>query len=247
MGGKGSGRTPGFSHYDATNRPPTLPPAPPNPSRKTKSVSGGGNGVNPQESPSLTGENPRSVSRSPAPSRSVKLLDGVADETTVQQHIQSLQERSAERAAYWEAEMAKNVTERAYDHEWMKVFLATLRNSGNIRAACDKAGISRISAYQARDRDSIFRDAWDEAKQDAIDILEAVAWSRAQTQSDTLLIFLLKHNRPETYLVPKQVEHSGPGGGAIPLALIDSVIAEHDPALQIIEGEALPDDDQTGS
>lgn len=243
MGGKGSGRTPGFSHYDATKNPPTLPPAAPNPSRKSESVSGAGNGANPKESASLTGENLRKSSRS----RSVKLLDGVADETTVQQHIQSLQERSAERAAYWEAEMAKNVTERAYDHDWMKVFLATLRNSGNVRAACDKAGISRIAAYAARDRDSIFRDAWDEAKQDAIDILEAVAWSRAQTQSDTLLIFLLKHNRPETYLVPKQVEHSGPGGGAIPLSLIDSVIAEHDPALQIIEGEALPDDDQTGS
>jgi hypothetical protein len=238
MGGKGSGRTPGFSHYDAASRPPTLPPEAPNASRKKTSVCGGGNGAKTEESPSLSSQNASPPSHSKPTSRSVKLLEGVADDETVKAHIQSLQERSAERAAYWERELSKNVTERAYDHEWMNVFLATLRNSGNIRAACDKAGVSRQSAYQARDRDSIFRDAWDEAKQDAVDILEAVAWSRAQTQSDTLLIFLLKHNRPETYLVPKQVEHSGPGGGAIPLALIDSVIADHDPALQIIEGES---------
>lgn len=228
MGGKGSGRTPGFSQYDHA---PTLPPEAPNPSRRSN---GNGNGVRPEESPSLTGQKVRPASRS----RSVKLLDDVMDEERIKENIQAIHQKSAERAAYWEAELAKNVTERAYDYEWMTVFLATLRNSGNVRASCDRAGISRISAYQARDRDSIFRDAWDEAKQDAVDILEAVAWSRAQTSSDTLLIFLLKHNRPETYLVPKQVEHSGPGGGAIPLALIDSVIAEHDPALQIIEGEA---------
>lgn len=231
MGGKGSGRTPGFSQYDHA---PTLPPEAPNPSRKKTSVSGGGTTEGTQESPSITGQNMRPASRS----RSVKALENVASEDEIKAHIQKLHAQSAERAAYWTAELAKNVHERAYDFEWMNTFLAVLRNSGNVRAACDKAGISRISAYTARDRDSIFRDAWDEAKQDAVDILEAVAWSRAQTQSDTLLIFLLKHNRPETYLVPKQVEHSGPGGGAIPLSLIDSVIADHDPALQIIEGES---------
>lgn len=233
MGGKGSGRKPGFSQYDHA---PTLPPEAPNPSRN----SGSGNVAGTEESTSQTAQNGHNGKSKR--SRSVGMLDGVADESAVKEHIQTLQQRAAERAAYWEAQLAKNVAERPYDYEWMNVFLATLRNSGNVRAACDKAGIGRMSAYQARDRDSIFRDAWDEAKQDAVDILEAVAWSRAQTQSDTLLIFLLKHNRPETYLVPKQVEHSGPGGGAIPLALIDSVIAEHDPALQIIEGETLPDD-----
>lgn len=226
MGGKGSGRKPGFSQYDHA---PTLPPEAPNPRRVNGKAAEA-------PSPAYTVENPRSTSHS----QSVDINERVVAENEVEAHIKKLQARSAERAAYWEKELAKTVHMRAYECEWMGTFLATLRNSGNVRAACDKAGISRRNVYEFRDRDSIFRDAWDEAKQDAVDILEAVAWSRAQTQSDTLLIFLLKHNRPETYLVPKQVEHSGPGGGAIPLSLIDSVIAEHDPALNIIDSEPMP-------
>lgn len=227
MGGKGSGRRPGFSQY---NHAPTLPPEAPNPSRLVN-----GDTVRTEEAPSLIRENqtaPRARS-----SRAIGLLKDVADEEKVREHIATLQARSAERAAYWAEQIEKNVTERPYDHKWMNTFLAALRNSGNVRAACDKAGISKAAAYLARDRDSIFRDAWEEAQSDAVDILEAVAWSRAQTQSDTLLIFLLKHNRPEKYLVPKQVEHSGPGGGAIPLSLIDSVIAQHDPAITTIDAE----------
>jgi hypothetical protein len=83
--------------------------------------------------------------------------------------------------------------------EWRPAFLTTLRNTGNIRAACQTAGISRQLAYDHRARSQEFAAQWDEALQDAIDGLEAVAINRARTSSDTLLIFLLKAHRPEKY------------------------------------------------
>lgn len=83
--------------------------------------------------------------------------------------------------------------------EWRPVFLEALRNSANIRVACRAAGISRQAAYKARAASEEFRAAWDEALEDAIDMLEAIAQDRARKQSDTLMIFLLKAHRPEKY------------------------------------------------
>jgi hypothetical protein len=143
-------------------------------------------------------------------------------------HEDRVRQYHAERAAYWNAELAKNIQDREYDCDWMSTFLSALRNSGNVRAACEAAGVSRVVAYEIRHKNDVFREAWDEAKEDALDLLEAVAWKRAQTQSDTLLIFLLKHERPSKFMPPQKVQHSGPGGGAIPLSVIDAVLADPD-------------------
>jgi hypothetical protein len=83
--------------------------------------------------------------------------------------------------------------------EWSVPFLAALRNSANVRAACQAAQVSRQSAYVARDRHATFRRAWDDALADAVDTLEAAAWQRARSISDTLLIFLLKAHRRDLY------------------------------------------------
>lgn len=84
--------------------------------------------------------------------------------------------------------------------KWQPAFLTALRNSGNIRAACQAAGITRAMAYHARKTKPVFAAEWDEAMNDAIDLLEAAAWQRARTQqSDTLTIFLLKSHRREVY------------------------------------------------
>lgn len=82
---------------------------------------------------------------------------------------------------------------------WKERFLNALRNSGNVRAAAQAAGITRENAYQYRNRSKEFRAEWESAMEDAIDVLEAVAFRRAQETSDTLLIFLLKSHRPERY------------------------------------------------
>ena len=83
--------------------------------------------------------------------------------------------------------------------DWRVVFLATLGLTANVAGACRAAGVSRQAAYAARARHADFRERWDGDLQDALDMLEAVAWERARTSSDTLLIFLLKAHRRELY------------------------------------------------
>ena len=83
--------------------------------------------------------------------------------------------------------------------EWRPIFLATLRNTANVRLAAQAAGIARPYAYAAREQSAEFRAQWDEAMAEAIDVLEAAARKRALESSDTLLIFLLKSHRPEVY------------------------------------------------
>jgi predicted MPP superfamily phosphohydrolase len=83
--------------------------------------------------------------------------------------------------------------------EWRPIFLKVLRNTANVRAACEKAGVTRQAAYKSRNASEEFRAQWDEAIEDAVDVLEAVAQDRARKTSDTLLIFLLKAHRPDKY------------------------------------------------
>lgn len=85
------------------------------------------------------------------------------------------------------------------DPAWVPIFLTNLRNTANVRFACEKAEIGRRTAYDRREKFPEFKAAWDEAMEEACDALEAVAWSRAQAGSDLLTIFLLKAHRPEKY------------------------------------------------
>lgn len=83
--------------------------------------------------------------------------------------------------------------------EWQPAFLAMLRNSANVRLSCASAGISRKTAYAHRQADPEFREQWDEALEDACDLLEASARMRAMLGDTTLTIFLLKAHRSEVY------------------------------------------------
>jgi hypothetical protein len=81
----------------------------------------------------------------------------------------------------------------------MDRFLDRLRQSGNVRLSCQAAGINRKTAYNWRNKWSTFAAEWDDALQDALDILEGKAWERAAQQSDRLLMFLLKAHRRDVY------------------------------------------------
>lgn len=105
--------------------------------------------------------------------------------------------------------------------EWKVKFLAALRTSGNVRLACDEAGVDRSWAYKQQKRSLEFAEQWAEALQEAIDRLEAEAWKRARDgvtrhkpifyrgdkvgeeiiteYSDTLMVLLLKSHRPNVY------------------------------------------------
>jgi hypothetical protein len=88
----------------------------------------------------------------------------------------------------------------APEPSWVPKFLMMLRESANVRASAEAAGITRRAAYYLRERDPDFRARWDDCMEDACDVLEAKARERAMAGlSDNLLIFLLKAHRPRIY------------------------------------------------
>src|SRR4051794_25478936 len=89
------------------------------------------------------------------------------------------------------------------------VFLTALRAGNTISASAALAGLGRTALYQWRNADPALCRAWDDAVEEAIDLLEAEARRRAMKQSDLLLIFLLRHHRPALYRPPRQVGISG--------------------------------------
>ena len=95
-------------------------------------------------------------------------------------------------------------------------FIDKLRNSGNVRLSCNAAGVNRSTAYNWRDKWATFAAEWDEALEDACDILEAEAWKRAvNDKSDRLLMFLLKAHRPDKFKERTATELTGADGGPI--------------------------------
>jgi hypothetical protein len=118
---------------------------------------------------------------------------------------------------------------------WRPKFIAALRNSGNVRAACQQAGVPRRTAYRHKARSPEFADDWDEAVEDACDYMEGEAFRRAmqgvdkpvtvagereviKDYSDSLLMFLLKAHRPGKFR--ERVEHTGEGGGPVTLHVV---------------------------
>ena len=93
--------------------------------------------------------------------------------------------------------------------QWHERFFDAYRNSGIVRAAAQAAGVSRQAVYKAKLENPDFRAKWDDAREDAIEGLEAAARQRAMNHSDTLLIFLLKAARPTVYRDSIPVADSG--------------------------------------
>lgn len=104
----------------------------------------------------------------------------------------------------------------------IEVFLSKLRDTANVRLACEAADIPRSTAYMWRDKYATFADAWDDALEEACDRLQAEAWKRAlEEESDRLLMFLLKAHRPDVYnpTIKQHTEITGEGGGPVVVAI----------------------------
>jgi hypothetical protein len=71
--------------------------------------------------------------------------------------------------------------------------------TGNVRLSATAAGVSRDAPYKRAQADASFAADWLRAREDAVNMLEAEARRRAMSSSDSLLIFLLKSLRPETF------------------------------------------------
>lgn len=84
--------------------------------------------------------------------------------------------------------------------EKMDTFLAALRLKANVSLACEAAGLKRPVVYSWKRRYATFAREWEDALEDAVDLLAAEAWRRAMGEdSDKLLIFLLKAHRRGLY------------------------------------------------
>lgn len=71
------------------------------------------------------------------------------------------------------------IPENGLDRVWMPAFIAALRDTGVVRHAYEAAGMGRTVVYDARKKNPEFAKAWDDAVQDAADLLEMEAIRRA--------------------------------------------------------------------
>jgi hypothetical protein len=96
-------------------------------------------------------------------------------------------------------------------------FIEALRVSANVTNAAAAIKTSRASMYKVRDADADFKAAWDDAIEEAVDVLEEEARRRAlkgtkrpiyqqgalvgyvQEYSDQLMTLLLRAHRPRKY------------------------------------------------
>jgi hypothetical protein len=111
--------------------------------------------------------------------------------------------------------------------------LAAFRGCANITRACQIADICRDTFYRWLKEDPEFRAAYEDSREEAIQVLEDEAVRRAyegverpvyqggkkvgvvQEYSDTLLIFLLKGARPQKYRDNMRQEVTGADGAPL--------------------------------
>jgi hypothetical protein len=119
--------------------------------------------------------------------------------------------------------------------------LKALAEDGVVSYACKAANIDRNTAYNHRNADAGFAQAWDDAIEQATDDMVGEARRRAvkgvaepvfyqgeecgavQRYSDTLLMFLIKKERPEYRGMPADDQYNGDGGAK---ATLDSKLAD---------------------
>ena len=102
---------------------------------------------------------------------------------------------------------------------WRPRFLEALAAVPNVRVAAMAAGVDKGTVERHRAKDPAFAQQWDDALDQAVDMLEARVFQRAQ-KSDTLAIFLLKSWRRERYGEVQRHEVTGDGGGPVTFRVI---------------------------
>ena len=111
--------------------------------------------------------------------------------------------------------------------DWKPAFIEVLRRTGNVTLAAQHAGQSRNQVHDVRQRSKRFAAQWDNALEEATDLLEAEARRRAFTgidkpvffkgevvasikkYSDPLLMFLLEAYDPQMFGDDVKVEQPG--------------------------------------
>jgi hypothetical protein len=96
--------------------------------------------------------------------------------------------------------------------QWRATFLKTLAKTPSVTMAAKAAGIPRRTAYDHREKDPEFAQAWDDALNQSLDVLEHEVYQRALKDDAQLAMFLLKAHRPSIYRDNQRIEHALLGG-----------------------------------
>ena|SRR5215207_1798964 len=67
------------------------------------------------------------------------------------------------------SEASQNSAKRSRGGHWKPAFLELLRETANVSASAAWAGISRRAVYKAREKSEEFREAWEDALEEATD------------------------------------------------------------------------------
>lgn len=78
-----------------------------------------------------------------------------------------------------------------------KRFIAALTTHGTVLHAAQAAGVSRQTAYRWRQEDFEFAEAWYDAHENAVDVVENVMYQQAVGGNTLAGIFYLKAHRPK--------------------------------------------------
>ena len=82
---------------------------------------------------------------------------------------------------------------------WTEIFARVLAKYGNVSDACKAAKVPRAVALAFKQNNPAFAERWTAAMAEAIDRLEQIAYKRAYSYSDKLLMFMLQAHRPDVY------------------------------------------------
>ena len=94
-------------------------------------------------------------------------------------------------------------------------FLERFSECGSVLQACNDTGVPRRTHYHWLSEDAEYKAAFEAAKREAVDALEARVFQRANVESDRLAEFLLKGLKPEVYGDRFKAELTGKDGGPI--------------------------------
>jgi len=84
-------------------------------------------------------------------------------------------------------------------HTQREKFLRAIAEGGTVGEAVKAAGVSRATVYRWRNGDPGFCHAWQDAWEDYVDSLEAMARKRVSAISNTMLLRLLSAYRPQVF------------------------------------------------
>lgn len=120
-------------------------------------------------------------------------------------------------------ESATNATpeRRLSAPDWAPRFLASLRETANIRASAEAAGVDRTTAYRRRDSDPAFAAAMAAALDDAVDSLELEARRRAYHGVRKPVIYQGEVSGVWLDEAGRRVSHDAPGARFVPLTLVE--------------------------